>query len=347
MQSWIKKNGPIKRSQDLLEIDGLSVKILQKFCNSLLSEKRDEHGNPSDKMFRQRSAPFVTPSIGEMQRQQIRSCSSIRIGVSSVSWARLELTNDNQTAPCLLTDWQHYEVSEKKLHLNDLIQRCLYIDHLIPTADCYLFENPQMAQVSTNPGNADQQNINIQKAQITAVLSFALSARRRMLEESEESIELQTDIDAPVSTYEKQNKNKMGKNEDPLPNVFYLRRFLTARLFNHLVGTERVSSEQTVINLMRTFYNVEQMQDVLLDEEEQTKVGTSLDHANERFSFCGNVQFPQELRQMFSHAERYHREFLGQALLLNLAFVRLVLLQDADSIGIVTRNPNKKVELTS
>ncbi|XP_011204755.2 transcription elongation factor, mitochondrial isoform X1 [Bactrocera dorsalis] len=316
--AWKKRNGPLQSLEDILQIEGFSLRIADKFYKSMLGGHVDESKvAPSA---RRRTAGFITPAIDAEHRAVLRSCVSLRVGVSSITWARLELPDSESiNAPCNLTHWQHHDITEKKLHLSDLVQRLLYVDHLIPDADCYIFENPQMA-INSNPGNVDQQNISIQKSQVTAVLAYALCTRGRYAEALKNGHEILPDA------------NK--KTEETWPNVFYLRRFLTARLFSQLVGTERVSSEETILQLMRTHYNVSQL---IFDDESET-VGN--EKAND-VSFRRNVQFPLAHRDMFSRAERYQREFLGQALLLNLAFMRLVVLQDADSIAVVTRNPNK------
>lgn len=274
-------------------MEGFGLKVAEKFYKSLLepAESRQSH-NPVATPKVTRTAPFITPLMDEQQRQLISSSVGVRIGVTSVSWARLELP-ENKYAPCELTHWQHHEINDKKLHLAELVRRCLYVAHQIPQADCYIFENPQMAQASSNPGSIDQQNVNIQKSQITAMLSFALMAR--------------------------------SNPEDSRTNLFYLRRFLTARLFNHLVGTERVSTEETLLGMMRTHYN---MEDAQLEQSQKTYLAKQ-------------VQFPSNLRAMYSNVERYQRELLGQAFLLNLAFVRLVLLQDPSSIASVSRSSKK------
>lgn len=253
-----------------------------------------------------RTAPFVTPLLEAEQRSAITSAVSVRIGVNSITWCRLDIPHKDINSPLLLTHWQHHEITEKKLHISELIQRCLYINHLIPAADCYLFENPQTAQPTNINTNVEQQNINIQKSQVTAMLGYALTSRKYHLSD------------------ESNHQYALGNKTTNLPNVFYVRRFLPARLFNHLVGTERVSSEDTILNMMRTFYNTEEI--------------TTSDSNN---SFSGCVQFPMNLREMFSNSSRYYREFLSQTLLLNLTFIRLVLLQDAKSIAAVTRSGNK------
>lgn len=325
------RNGLLSNLNDIFLIEGFGLKIADKFYQSLLQDPT-KAAMELGKVKSVRTAPFITPPIEAKVQKRIQSCVSVRIGVNSITWARLELSPMASNQPCQLTHWQHHEISEKKLHINELIQRCLYVNHLIPSANCYLFENPQMAQVSNNPSSVDQQNINIQKAQVTAIMGFALASRPSELEEMLEGGE------------EQKNSNESeGKLSRSL--VFYVRRFLTARLFNHLVGTERVSSESTVVNMMRTYYNINEKEDFLPLENEiyqQSEAEQPNTSSESHMSFRDNVQFPMELREMFSKAPPYHREFLSQALLLNLAFIRLVLFQDAESIAKVSRgNKNK------
>ncbi|XP_053954177.1 uncharacterized protein LOC128860587 [Anastrepha ludens] len=328
LTAWKKRNGPMKNVEDILLIEGFSLKLAEKFYKSMLEENIQVGG--ATRSARQRTASFITPVIDAEHRSEIRSSVSLRIGVSSVTWTRLVLpTLDSSNVPCCLTHWEHHEITEKKLHLGDLIQRLWYINHLIPDADCYIFENPQMAQMSSNPGSVDQQNINIQKCQVIAVLAYALFARGRRAEATKDGHESIDEVDK--------------KSVVQRPNVFYIRRFLAARLFSQLVGTERVSTEETILNLMRIHYNVDDLFEGEVESGQQTT-----NTAEQRLSLRGNVQFPLTHREMFSRAGRYQREFLGQSFLLNLAFVRLVLLQDENSIAAVTRNQNKgEAERTS
>ncbi|BFF96808.1 transcription elongation factor mitochondrial [Drosophila madeirensis] len=299
LHSWRTRNGPLRDVNDILFVEGFGLKVAKKFFRSLLEPegaRRGSEGNSIQKPKSIRTAPFITPGMDEGQRTRIVSSVGVRIGVTSVSWARIEI-GKNDKEPCRLTHWQHHELNDKKLHLAELARRCLYVTHQMPQADCYVLENPQMAQASSNPGSIDQQNVNIQKSQVTAILSYALLSR--------------ADPDATKCN-----------------NLYYMRRFLTARLFNHLVGTERVSSEDTILSMMRTHYNME-------DQIEATPQA----HAGIR----SQVQFPADLRNMFSQLERYQRELLGQAFLLNLAFARLVLLQDPLSISTVSRSPKSSL----
>ncbi|XP_011195680.2 transcription elongation factor, mitochondrial [Zeugodacus cucurbitae] len=318
--AWKKRNGSLNSLEDMLLIEGFTLRIADKFCKSVIGGHVDE--SKATNSARRRTAGFITPAIDAEHRTELRSCVSLRIGVSSITWARLELPeSESINAPCDLTHWQHHDITEKKLHLGDLVQRLLYVDHLIPDADCYIFENPQLAQINSNPGSVDQQNISVQKAQVTAVLAYALCARGRYAEALKNGYESIVD--------------PKKRTDETRPNVFYLRRFLTARLFSQLVGSERVSSEETILQLMRTHYNVSQL---LYDEDNEVQ---NAKENIQNVSLRRNVQFSLVQREMFSRAERFQREFLGQALLLNLAFMRLVVLQDEESIAVVTRNPNK------
>ncbi|XP_002008326.3 uncharacterized protein LOC6582626 [Drosophila mojavensis] len=290
LNNWKTRNGPLRELSDIFLIDGFGLKVVTKFYKSLL-EPAPSASSGTKTTKASRTAPFITPALDEQQRLCISSTVGVRIGVTSVSWARLELPQ-TKYSPSLLTHWQHHEINDKKLHLAELVRRCLYVAHQIPQADCYVLENPQMAQASSNPGSIDQQNVNIQKAQVTSMLSYALMSRT--------------------------------SSDESKKNVFYLRRFLTARLFNHLVGTERVSSEETILGMMRTYYNMEDYG----DQDEQSNLQNQ-------------VQFPSDLRTMYSKVERYQRELLGQAFLLNLAFLRLVVLRDQESIASVSRNSKK------
>ncbi|KAH8335075.1 hypothetical protein KR074_002879, partial [Drosophila pseudoananassae] len=288
LHAWKSQNGPIQELSDIFNVEGFGLKAATKFFGSLLeaSNRRTKGASGTQqKLKTPLTTPFISPTIDEEQRLRIGSSVGIRIGVTSVSWARFELGNSE--SPCHLTHWHHYELNDKKLHLVELARRCLYLVHQIQHADCYVMERPQMAQAGSNPGSIDQQNINIQKAQVSAIISYALMFRAGV--------------------------DKINTN-----NLFFMRRFLTARLFNHLVGAERVSSEDTLWAMMRNNEN------------------SSTETPPNKFLHT-EVQFPEKLCKMFEQHQRYQRELLGQAFLLNLAFARLVIFQDPKAISSISR----------
>ncbi|KAH8270559.1 hypothetical protein KR018_011590 [Drosophila ironensis] len=279
---WRVRNGPLQELGDILQIDGFGLKVVTKFITSLLDAADGNRikGAKADKPITRPvpTTPFISPTIDEHQRLRASSSVAVRIGVTSVSWVRFDI--DQKSRRSQITHWQHHELNERKLQLAELARRCLYVIHQIQVADCYVLEAPQVAQASNNSGSIDQQNVNIQKSQVSAIISYALMSR-----------------------------------ESDTNNIFFMRRFLAARLFNHLVGTERVSSEDAILAMMQ-----------------------NVDNGLPDPAPIGCLHFPAELRHMFSQQMRYQRDLLCQAVLLNLAFTRLVLFQDPYSIASVSRN---------
>lgn len=108
-------------------------------------------------------------------RRDIKTCVALHIGVHSVSWTHLQ-ANNHQVSEIL--DWKHCDLSDNKPHINDLVQTVLHIDDLIPKADCYVLENPQVAQ-AVQPGSPVQININVQKSQIIGMISSILANRSK------------------------------------------------------------------------------------------------------------------------------------------------------------------------
>lgn len=92
-----------------------------------------------------------------------------------MSWARLTLLENERAI--LLNEWNLYDMGDTKLHLNDLMQHCSYVNHLIPEADVYVFENPQTAQPGAQ-NSAAQININVQKSQLIAMMTMVLASRQ-------------------------------------------------------------------------------------------------------------------------------------------------------------------------
>lgn len=287
LHAWKSQNGPLQELSDIFNVEGFGLKAATKFFGSLLEASARGKGASCAKLKTKPvlTGSFISPTMDEEHRLRIGSSVGIRIGVSSVSWSRLEMGNSE--SQCQLTHWHHYELNDKKLHLVELARRCLYLVHQIEQADCYVMESPQMAQAVNNPGSIDHQNINIQKAQVSAIISYALMIRAGV--------------------------------DNNINNLFFMRRFLTARLFNHLVGAERVSSEDTLLSMMRN-----------------NEKNCSSEIPPNKF-IDAKVEFPEKLCKMFEQQQRYQRELLGQAFLLNLAFARLVLFQDPKAISSVSR----------
>lgn len=250
---------------------------------------------------------FTIPHLYEHVRGTIESCVSVHIGVSSVTWTRFLIHPD---LPCEVTHWNHFDISEKKLHLSDFVQIVLYIDSLLPDANIYVLENPQMAQPSA-PGSPVQVNINIQKSQLISMLSIILANRS---------------FDDSFFKQEENSENEEEiKKSQPQQNVLFLKPFLASRLFGLYIGNERVSTESVILELLRVHYNIDEAGDDPVDKKE----------------ILGKINVPMDLRTYYSQSVNFQKEYLGQSLLMGLCFLRLCVLKCFDSIDVVTSRSRK------
>lgn len=161
-------------------------------------------------MLPKKTPQFTIPLLYEHVRTTIESCVSVHIGVSSVTWTRFLIHPD---LPCEVTHWNHFDISEKKLHLSDFVQIVLYIDSMLPEANVYVLENPQMALPSA-PGSPVQVNINIQKSQLISMLSIILANRN---------------YDSSFFNQEENSENEESKKIQPQQTVLFLKPFLASR----------------------------------------------------------------------------------------------------------------------
>lgn len=127
-----------------------------------------------------RLVPYTIPILKETDSLSIKSCVSLHIGISSISWIRFQLNRDdtNNCSENLInvSDWKHYDFSDQRINLHELIQMVSYINYLIPFADVYVLETPPIAR-STGPGTATQINVNVQRSQLAGMISLALNDR--------------------------------------------------------------------------------------------------------------------------------------------------------------------------
>lgn len=286
----------------MLKIEDFNESLVESLCSNILKSIQSKRAN----IFRK--SGIITPGIEAEFCSKIKSCVSIYVGVRKISWSRIEMGS-----PCMLTNWQTYAIPDTRLHISELISKCLYVDEMIPLADCYVFENPQTLQVNAIPGSVAQRNINMQKAQVAAIIGYALSIRNNPRR-----------IDPKPQTH------------SSFANVYYLRRLLSSRLFNKVIGSERVSCEQTVQEMI---YNVKCSDESVIPKSSEIADSDGTDSVPDINKI---IKFSPSMQELFSNASRPQREFLGQSLLLNLAFIQLVLLQDPKCIDLVSQS-NKNI----
>lgn len=263
-----------------------SVRILSKFKNlttttenetvsvaddlstaSLVQHRSDDESHKPKRLKKEKSFTIPKTYDGIID---VTSCSSIRVGFSSISCASFEISAEAQTME--VTNWENYTYNEKKLHVGELVSNVIKISKHIPESQCYIFENPKIATPGS-PGNAEKVNINIQQAQVFAMLSLILSQR----------------------------------NQGTCENVFYLKRYIYARLFKLLVGTEVVTIKAIVNEIF---------------EQDRGYL---------------NLKIKHDIKSKFDNLENFEQEYLGQTLLLGIAFIKLSIFKCEKSLKSMER----------
>ena len=311
MQLRKQKQGDFKTLEDILELDGFGVKVLEKFCDSILTSSQvksfgDETANlPAEEDVNlslvKKKQSFVSPTVLEGSRHNITSCVALHVDLNRIAWTKLSLGTevDNESLgvrQIFVDEWMCHQIGndDKKLSLSDLIQVLTVLNDRIPSADTYVVEAQQSQQPAKQPGNPIQVNINVQKAQLLAMVCMLMASRSvtGQIAEKKKPVEQQ--------------------------RVFFLRSFLASRLYKIYIGNERVSTEYVVQDIFR--YNV---------SEEKA--------ANPTLSA---IDVPQNLRDFYENGEKLDREFIGQSLLVGLSFFKLCVLKCAHSIKILNKRVN-------
>lgn len=242
------ENGLFESCEDLLKIKGIGgSSAVNRLFQSILSP------DPPKKAKDPKSMIFTVPETYN-DISNITSCSSIRVGISNISWTSFELFPEDRKIE--VVSLENFTFDERKLHVGELVNKVISASKLIPDSQCYVFENPKLATPGT-PGNAEQVNINVQQSQVLAMLSLILKQRKT----------------------------------SSLENVFYLKRYIYAKLFKCLVGSEVVSTKS------------------VLDE--------ILGHGQ------GQLTIDYDIKSKFKDLEHFEQEHLRQALLMGLAFINL------------------------
>lgn len=313
IELWKQKHGVFTSIEDILELDGFGVKVLEKFCDSILNspaksdegEKKSEDGKLSKK-----KPQFVSPILVEGFRKSITSCVSLHLDINYIAWTKLSLSpqtpSNNEVLPVISVDeWMCFEFGndEKKRSLSDLIQILIYLNGKIPHADTYVVEAQQVAQPAKQPGSPLHININVQKAQFLAMVSMLLALRAGK------------GFDVEMDSMEEKEKKKRLKQQQ---QVFFLRTFLASRLYRTFVGNERVSAEAAIENILR--YN---------NNKDQPK--------NVQFSF---IDVPLELRKFYDSSSKIDRDYMGHSMLIGLCFIKLCVLKCAQSMAMLNKRSN-------
>lgn len=227
-----QKQGEFSSIEDILELDGFGVKVLEKFCNSILKvDDASKEGELEQLPLYVKKQQFVSPRLSEETRTSISSCLSFHFDLNRVAWTKLCFESENGSLN--VEEWMCHKISseEKKLNLSDLVQIGLNLITKIPSADVYVIEAAQTPQIAKQQNNVTQMAINLQKSQFLAMLSVLMAAR------GSNNIE---------------STSEFGDWEDSetQQTLFLLRNFVASRLFKTFIGNERVSAENVIRGLL-------------------------------------------------------------------------------------------------
>lgn len=281
----------------MLELDGFGLKNLNKFCSSIVSDETFVNRLKHMK----RSQQFTTPIITSEMRSRIESCTAIHIGITNISWAQFQL-GDN--APTTLTDWSFNTIPENKMHISEFIESVQEIIERIPESDAYVFETPRVAHQGPQ-GTPATVNISIQMSQMAAMTAITMSQRR---------IEQKT-FSEETNSFSSSKKRSQ---------VLFCRQFLASRLFQTVVGMERISTATVVSSLIK-------------------------DSENSRYNppknrpIAGEISLDPKWQMLYVSADGHCKEYLGQSLLMGLSFVRLCLLQCPHSLDLLRSRAKQNV----
>ncbi|XP_077290611.1 uncharacterized protein LOC143914309 [Arctopsyche grandis] len=240
---------------DILEVDGLGVKMMEKMCDSILTfDPNQKIVLQSEGLKKKLRGQVLEPILTRSNLNSIKTATSLYIHDSIVGWAQIEKN------PFRLTNWNLYEIpgdDDKKLQLSEIMNIVWDILNSLPKSDVYIMEAvPTMLKsVGADSKNPKAVHVNLQRTQLIAALSAMINADGNLQK-------IDRDDEEDLSDGFKKFEHK----------VLYLRATLASRLFKTIVGNEKVSAESTVSNI------IDQSSEIDLDCVKTLNVLESLKH---------------------------------------------------------------------
>ncbi|GBP24188.1 hypothetical protein EVAR_10415_1 [Eumeta japonica] len=212
---------------------------------------------------------------------------AVYVTAGSVCWSLINRSNYEVIA------WEYYGINYnngKKLQITDIMNVVWKVVQDLPTADVFVMkaEATTLRASGSDPNNPKVIAVNLQMSQMVAMIVALLNARAH----AERNGAFEDDT---------QNENTFNQR------VYFLRPTLPFRLFNTLVGNERVSTDQTVETL---FY-------------EYSTVSKNNEHA----------YIPQEMQAHFRARNELQKDMLGHCLFLALTFMDVCIYKNQNSIN--------------
>jgi hypothetical protein len=201
LENYKKKNGPFKSLNELLEVDGLSVKLLEKLCKQIITNGSPEQVkqlNNENKKIKQILGPQLPAN------HAISSAVGVHLAPTGISWAKV-LQKENQ-----LESWGYKDFVNlpKKMFPTDTFKLATDILYQLPVGDAYIFEGTSSMSLQG-------------QKQPTVVASYT------------QQLELSSMLLALINTSSRHNiinqNNKKTDSNDVINVVYFLRSKLPAR----------------------------------------------------------------------------------------------------------------------
>ncbi|KAG6452692.1 uncharacterized protein LOC115445179 [Manduca sexta] len=225
ISQWKSNNGLLQSLADVEMMEGFSERITKKMFDSILAGPIQEEHRLSNKI----KGQILYPNLSNKVVKDCKTVLTVYITVNSVCWTLIDKDNYE------IKEWKYYGIDYpegKKFQITDILNIAWRITHQLPTADIYVMkaEATTLRASGSDPNNPKVLAVNLQKAQMVAMIVALINARSNLEGEGEDS-----------SSNEKCLEHK----------VYFLRPTLPYRLYGTLVGNERVSTDQTVEMLLR------------------------------------------------------------------------------------------------
>ncbi|XP_037976692.2 uncharacterized protein LOC105391529 isoform X1 [Plutella xylostella] len=218
ISQWKNSNGKVKSLSDIEFIDGFNIKTATKLFDSIVEERTEEKSEPSGKSNKIKGQ-ILQPQMSEEVRNNCKTALAIYVTVNSVCWTLIDRSKYE------VLQWQYYGINHpegKKFQITDILNVAWQVSSQLPLADVCVMkaEATTLRAAGSDPNNPKVIAVNLQKAQLVAMIVALVNARSYRVDDSEDGEFIQ--------------------------KVYFLRPTLPFRLYGTLVGNERVSTDQTI-----------------------------------------------------------------------------------------------------
>ncbi|XP_066258817.1 uncharacterized protein [Euwallacea similis] len=282
---WKLRRGHFKTLKEVLEVDGFGENSLEDVCKRIVNNSLSKSKSSSlkyNKYFKHLVFPEMDPHLSTV----LKTAVAIYIDATGIGWVTL---NRNANT---VSEWKYKNLSTYPTQMlpTDTFGLAVEALEMTPLGDVYIFE----AQPSLNPQNNPNKVFT-----------------------HNHQVEIMSMLLALLNTSVKHNQTLQNEGNKFENRVFYLKNRLPARLFNTLMGYEKVSAIPKIIGMLKG----------------DTEVMHSLP--------CTGVSIDNSLTQYFKSENSMNKELLSQALMLGISFMDLCVYKNKKSFEALTGKNQK------